>query len=398
MTTAPLPPPQRKPAQWPRWDRESEYGRQSYRRSVSIGLAATVIFHLLLIYVVPWPDVAFQTIEPDKPNPPMEVELVEAPPPPERFVETNPNVVEEKPEDTQNFSSKDQVAAQEQPDPTQNSDAPKVDGEMPDSEKIVTGDLFEEPSPPPVPQGLPDAQPMPQQPEPAEQTPPEPQEMTEPVEEPAESDAREAPQEEAPRMPEQEAIEEEGAPSIDKAGEAEEVPETPAEKTVEPAPAPRPQRQIEVQMEEVTPAQQAPQGQPVPKARPRINFKVPPGPLMQNPVSASRMGALAIDSNFSEFGGYLQRMREAISAQWNLLGRQYNYANSDIGTKVVVEYELNRDGRVVDLKVLYTSASRPATLIVQDAILSRAPYGPWTKEMVASLGDSQTIRITFLYR
>ncbi|MBC2593921.1 hypothetical protein H5P28_06565 [Ruficoccus amylovorans] len=409
MTTAPLPPPRRKPSEWPRWDRESDFDRRAYRTSVTVGLAVTVIFHLMLIYVVPWPDVNFEEAQPEPPNPPMEVELVEAPPEPERFVETNPNVIEEKPKDTQNYAAQDQVAAQEQPDTTQDSEIPKIDGEIPDSQKIVTGDLSEESSPPPVPVGLPDAQPAQQQPDqqaqPTEQaqeqveTPtPEPQEQAQPVEQPAESEATETPQQEAPKMPEQEAVEDEGTPSIEKAGEAEKVAEKPEEKTVEPAPSPRPQREISVMMEEVAPSQQAQQGELTPRPRPRINFKVPPGPLMQNPVSASRMGALAIDANFSEFGAYQQRMMEAISAQWNLLGRQFNYASADYGTKVVTEYKLNRDGQVSDLKVIFSSASRPATLLVQDAILSRAPFGAWTKEMVAMLGEDQTIRITFFYR
>ena len=408
MTTAPLPPPRRKPSEWPRWDRESDYDRKAYRRSVAVGLAATILVHLMLIYVVPWPDVTFHETLPDEPNPPMEVELIEEPAP-ERFVETNPNVVEEKPEETQNFAAQDQVAAQEQPEATEDSEMPKIDGEMPDSQKIVTGDLFEESTPPPVPQGQPDAQPAEQQQQqqakpaeekqqPQEETPPEPQEQAQPVEQPAEADSQEAPQEEAPMMPEQEAVADEGAPSIDKAGENEEVPEEPKEETVESAPAPRPQREIEVNMEEVAPAEQAQQGEPTPRPRPRINFKVPPGPLMQNPVSASRIGALAIDANFSDFGAYQQRMMEAISAQWNLLGRQYNYTSTDYGTKVVAEYKLNREGQVTDLKIIFTSASRPATLLVQDAILSRAPFGPWTKEMVATLGNEQTIRITFFYR
>ena len=100
----------------------------------------------------------------------------------------------------------------------------------------------------------------------------------------------------------------------------------------------------------------------------------------------------------SNLMSYQQRMIEAISAQWNLLGRQFNYTSTDYGTKVVAEYILNREGQVTDLKIIFTSASRPATLLVQDAILSRAPFGLWTKEMVATLGEQQTIRITFFYR
>lgn len=420
MTTAPRPTQKPQPSRWPRWDRESDTDRRAFRQSATIGLAVTVLFHIAFIYALPWDAIQFNETPPPKPNPPLEVEFVEVEPPPERFVETNPNITPEKPEETPNIAAQDQVAANENPDITQDSDTPLVDGEIPESQKIVTGDLFEE-SPPPVPQGLPDAQPVEQppveaqpaeqqqpteetptepqqQPELTEETPPEPQEEAEPVETPAEAEDLEAPQEEAPMMPEQEALEEEGTPSVDLAGTAEELAEKPEEETVTPAPAPRPEREISVMMEEVAPAQQSPQGEPTPRPRPRINFKVPPGPLMQTPIAASRMGALAIDANFSEFGAYQQRMIEAISAQWQLLGRHANYTSTDYGTKVVTEFTLNQEGQVTDLQIRFTSSSRPATLLVQDAILSRAPFGKWTREMVATLGDEQTIKITFFYR
>ena len=93
-----------------------------------------------------------------------------------------------------------------------------------------------------------------------------------------------------------------------------------------------------------------------------------------------------------------QRMLEAISAQWHLLGAQARFTSNAVGTTVVVEYTLNRMGEITRLDVLFTNSSSPGTLIVTDAIKSRSPFGPWTKEMIAVLGQEQDIRITFYYR
>ncbi|MEM8549479.1 MAG: hypothetical protein AAGF10_01690 [Verrucomicrobiota bacterium] len=119
---------------------------------------------------------------------------------------------------------------------------------------------------------------------------------------------------------------------------------------------------------------------------------------MINPVSTNRVGVMSIDANFSEFGAYQQRMMEAISAQWTLMARNANFTGSQRGTMVHVRYTLKRDGHVEGFQILRSSASRPATYLVQDAVLSRAPFGDWTREMVATLGDEQSIEIRFFYQ
>ncbi len=404
-------PPPRKPSAWPRWDREPTQSRKAYERSALVGLAATVLIHLFLVFAFPWDMIKVSDAEQPEPNLPMEVELVIPEPveePPPKFVETNTQPPEQEPEDTNNISDRNQVVAQE--NPVENApelETPQVDGEMP-SQKIVEGDLNEEPSPPPVEQGMPDAQPE-QQPEQQEQPTEaepveeqveeqvEPQDSQQPVEAPSEGEDDVSEQERA-IMPEQEAVEEEGTPSTDESGLSEELPETPGEEEKEAAPAPRPQREIQVKMKEVTPSQQAPQGQMVPKARPTINIKRPPGPVMSTPASSSDVGALSINAKFSEFGSYTQQMMDAIQAQWNLTARQTNYVSSQYGTYVKVEFTLLPNGHVTNFQILRSTASRPATLLVQDAVISRAPFGEWTKEMLSTLGDQEKVTITFYYR
>jgi len=127
-------------------------------------------------------------------------------------------------------------------------------------------------------------------------------------------------------------------------------------------------------------------------------MRVPAGPLADNRSRASNQGTIAVDSRFSEFGAYQQRMIEAISRQWNLLGSQYDL-NTAVNTMVVIEYSLDKSGNLVSISVLYSNSTNTGRGLCEQSILTTAPYGEWTREMISVLGDSnQDVRITFHYR
>ncbi|MBO5254473.1 MAG: hypothetical protein J6B07_01465 [Opitutales bacterium] len=137
---------------------------------------------------------------------------------------------------------------------------------------------------------------------------------------------------------------------------------------------------------------------PKPKARPRLSMKIPAGPLMNNNAAASRAGVVSIDSKFSEFGAYQQRMIEAISRQWNLLGSKYDLS-SEYGSFVVIEFSLNTEGELVNFRIVTTTSTNIGKGLCEQSILSTAPYGVWTQEMVNTLGQQpQQVRIQFNYR
>ena len=142
----------------------------------------------------------------------------------------------------------------------------------------------------------------------------------------------------------------------------------------------------------------APQGEPAPLPRPRLEIPRPPAPLRESLGGVSRLGVVAIEAKFTEFGAYQQRMMEAISAQWNLLAGRYHFTSRDLGTRVEVVFSLDKDGVLKDFKIEGSSASRAATLLCQDAVISRAPFGPWTEAMVRMLGDETPVRIRFFYQ
>ncbi|MEO0795113.1 MAG: hypothetical protein AAFX93_08130 [Verrucomicrobiota bacterium] len=407
---------------WPDWTVDSAGDRQRYI-SVPLGLAITILFHLGTVWLFPWDEIGVIEKERPPPNPPLEVEFI---PPPEvrpEFIEANPLVPEQKPEDADKIAAQDAVAAQEEPDPLSDSDEPMVEGELLESQKIVTGDLTAQPTPPSPPVLSEPSPPEPpsesqEQAEPTE-TPPDEQQLAEEAAEPVDNptdvvaDAEESQfldadvSDETPGVEAIKAIEvdeapteEEGFLAAEKVGEAPVVVEETTEQTAQPEKATS--DRLEVVMEEVTLPEQVqalPSSEPRPQARPTLNFvRATSGPLKNNPRSTSRMGATQVDANFDKFGAYLQRMVEAVDLQWQLLARQSSTIMSEMGSRVIISYNINQKGEITRMEVLFSSASRSGTAMCLNAIESRAPFGVWTEEMVKTLGEEETIKFTFYYR
>ncbi|WOO42785.1 hypothetical protein [Rubellicoccus peritrichatus] len=378
---------------WPKWSESSEDSKRDLRRSVFAGLAVTIAFHLAIILSIPWDRIDVIEVKPPEPNPPMEVEFVQLP----EFVQTNPESEIASPDETNNMSDRDQQAAQEIPDELSDSDRPTVEGEM-DSENIVDGAPLD-PTPPPLPEGqqVPDQEPVPPQPE--QQPVPEVQQEQEETNVPETPEPEPQLQETAPEALEQEPVTEEGELSMEEVAEepTPEPVEEPQEEATKPEPQPEPVNE-KIMMEEIAPQQASQSGAPSPKPRPRLNFRVPSGPLMQNNRGATKVGSVAIDAKFSQFGAYIARMREAIQSTWYLLATQSKYTGADIGTNVVVEFVLDQQGNLLDVKVLHSTASSAGTIMVLESIKSRAPYGDWTQDMKQVIGDTWTVRINFFYR
>ncbi len=159
--------------------------------------------------------------------------------------------------------------------------------------------------------------------------------------------------------------------------------------------APKPEKKLVEKAEKNTPQEEQ---LPAPKPRPMLSMKIPAGPLADNKQRASERGVVAVDSRFSEFGAYQQRMIEAISRQWNLLGSKYDLGTA-IGTQVIIEYSLNTQGELVRCEILFTNSTNTGAGLCEQSILTTAPYGAWTQEMINALGtQEQSVRITFHYR
>lgn len=397
---------------WPGIDVDRADNRER-TATVAAALVFTVVIHGAFALVMPWD--AFSEQPAAVMQAPAEIEFVLQPPPMPEFVEANPMAPEEAPPpDTLQESDRDQVAAQEDPDPDSSDARPTTDG-LEDSQKIVDGNLEEEPPSPPPGQPVAVTEPV------------LPTEVAEPVEavqppevmEPEPATPAEAPEPaEAPPPPAADALALEPltddgvAATLDETAEAPEWVEQAqpdAEPLEDPATTAETAETAEVVAEAVEatepsttpvePSPPSPEGVPSPRPRPQLSMRSTPGPIAQNTGRASRMGMLAVDSRFTEFGAYQQRMIEAIAQQWNQLGRRFPFTSRDHNTRVVISFMLDKEGRVTRLEVIDTTSSDAATLLVGDAILSRAPFGEWTREMLSTLGDEpQEVRITFHYQ
>lgn len=140
------------------------------------------------------------------------------------------------------------------------------------------------------------------------------------------------------------------------------------------------------------------QSKPVQLPRPKVDPNLIAGAARKVSGKASSLGYIGISSRFSELGDYEQKMFEAISSQWHMLAKNFNFSTDDIGSDIAIIFTLKPDGNIESVKIVESSASKGATLICEDAIRSRAPYGKWTKEMLDVLSAKEEVKIVFHYR
>ncbi len=134
-----------------------------------------------------------------------------------------------------------------------------------------------------------------------------------------------------------------------------------------------------------------------PQSRPTLQSESNPGPIAKNTHGTNLVGKLAPDAKLTPFGTYLQQMEDAITSEWYIECDRFQFAPRDSGTVVEITIVINSKGEIEDAHVESSSASGPATMLCVNAIRRPAPYGVWTKEMVALLGDRYTMHFVFYY-
>lgn len=289
------------------------------------------------------------------------------PPPPDRFVETNPDAPENTPDETRNFAARNQQVAQEKPSLEEKSDTPALAGKKPgDVTQIVDGRLntVEESLPPPPP-------PMPE--------------------------ILASEQQEAAAQREQ--IPLPGAEKID--GESKEGFGQNLAKTPDGSAAVTEPIEGQKNAPESTGLTQA--GQPRidpqrPQPRPRVTRNVRPAVLMENKIGTSNIGPVAIDARWSQYGEYLQKFIESVQVQWERILDQTR-TSPPSGSTVTVKFRMEgSEGAIAEIISSESTGGTQAERSCISAITSRSPYGKWTEDMVAVLGDSQEMTFTFHYQ
>jgi hypothetical protein len=307
------------------------------------------------------------------------LEEVRPAPPPERFVEINPAAPENPPDETPFFGAQNQQVAQPVPTPEGESDTPKVEGDgREESTAIVRGDgaRTEVPSA-------------------AEQFAAAFQPPQAPAEAAAEERAERA--ERAINAPA-------GGESV--LGEADggfgstvtRVPLTPGAESGEVAREGREGREAARSGGYFGSTPRIDAARPM--ARPRLSeatLRARNTPTIRNEFGTANIGALAYNAKWSSHGEYLQRLIDAVQAQWErLLMRSSVYPTA--GATVRVAFRLNAQGEVSEILRVEGDGGEVARRLCVSAITAPAPYGEWTPDMVAMLGREQELTFTFFYQ
>lgn len=339
-------------------------------RSIVFALIATVVLHVGGVLVMPDELTKKTTSFEARTENRLEVILEEPEPPPEEFILTNPDVPANPPDETHFFSNREQQAAQEEETDEGDPSLPSIDGEEPEpNQNIVSNESFLSPLDEEVVRGRTDAEggeggesattvdSLPERLIPGFEPTEEEEGLEVPVTPDAETD-----------------LEEDPVIGVNLGAEDE------ARQTVE----------------EGQPSETEGEEGATPRPRPSLS-QLSRGPIGARAGSAPRVGHVAVDANFSEYGDYLARMLDVIVRQWHILAWDA-LQPGEVGTVVAVSFRVDSAGTIHGLEVLTSTASLVATLICQDAIASRQPYGDWTPDMMEVLGEEQTVQIRFHYR
>lgn len=344
-------------------------------RSVLIGIAGTILVHLLLLLVGPIllrSSPIHATLRPRAVPRQFSIELAPdtfKPPPkpksPMKFVETNPDAPENVPDKTDNFAARNQQVAQEKPTPNGKSDRPALEGQKDiHSTQIVTGQLIKPLEQTPVP-------PAPETPTTVSKlmAPKEEQSPLTGIEKKMGDDAESygsniAKFAESPKNIPEKVDGLKNAPLIEGA--------TAVQPMIDPH-HPRPRPQVVKTMQ----------------TRPAI--------FEENKVGTMNVGLRGIDAKWSNYGAYLQKMVEVIQVEFDRLNDE-SRIYPPVGSTVTVKFILNNEGKIARIISVESKATDAAAHTCTSAITIPSPYGPWTDDMKAMLGEEQELTFDFYYQ
>ncbi|TAL06184.1 MAG: hypothetical protein EPO07_02200 [Verrucomicrobia bacterium] len=138
------------------------------------------------------------------------------------------------------------------------------------------------------------------------------------------------------------------------------------------------------------------------KSRPRtikeaLAQKQMSGQKMKQPGGVLNRANASFDVKATGFGAYDAAFIAAVKQRWEDLLDSVSYDGYRQG-KVSVEFKLNYDGRITEMKVSDNTVTETLSLLCQKAILDPAPFERWPNEMRVMIGaDYRKITFTFYY-
>jgi hypothetical protein len=131
-----------------------------------------------------------------------------------------------------------------------------------------------------------------------------------------------------------------------------------------------------------------------PQPRPRVKTRARPAVLADNQFGTQNIGAVAFDARWSNYGQYLQQLIETVQIEWERLLHESNVYPPP-GSQAKIKFRLNAEGAITEITASDSTGGSQYERICISGITSRAPYGEWTDDMVAILGQSQQLTFTF---
>ena len=144
----------------------------------------------------------------------------------------------------------------------------------------------------------------------------------------------------------------------------------------------------------------SPQTQPRPRtlADARAQKGIIEGPKMKQDGGVKKYSLeMSPSAKATPFGSYDAAFIAAVQKRWFDILDARSYAADQSG-KVVVEFRLYKDGRIMNLQVTENEVTDTLSWACQRAILDPAPYAPFPPDLRRLLGtDYREVRFTFYY-
>lgn len=110
-----------------------------------------------------------------------------------------------------------------------------------------------------------------------------------------------------------------------------------------------------------------------------------------------RLEMTSLDAKATPFGQYDAEFIEAVQSRWYDLLDNLSYDGYRRG-RVIVQFHLNYNGQITDMKVLDNNVGEMLGLLCQKAVLDPAPFEKWPQEMRLMVDkDYRELRFTFYY-
>ena len=120
------------------------------------------------------------------------------------------------------------------------------------------------------------------------------------------------------------------------------------------------------------------------------------GEKMKQDGGTRQRGNLSFDVKATAFGAYDAAFIAAVQQRWYDLLESTPYTQRS--GKVIVEFRLNYDGRISDIRAVGNEVGELLALICQRAILDPAPFARWPTDMRRAIGANyRDVTFTFYY-